>query len=106
MPRRAHHLAEHCLKVPGDASRTAENGSRLGSRSGAWPPCSGKVDAQIPPHHPGLPAHPRAPLATWAARYDSLRQVTTEDLVAELDTLSGATRLLALSAMRSLFGTL
>jgi integrase len=47
-----------------------------------------------------------APLATWAARYDSLRQVTTEDLVAELDTLSGATRLLALSAMRSLFGTL
>lgn len=47
-----------------------------------------------------------APLATWAARYDSLRQVTTEDLVAELDTLPGATRLLALSAMRSLFGTL
>jgi integrase len=47
-----------------------------------------------------------APLATWAARYDSLRQVTTEDLAAELGPLTGATRLLALSAMRSLFGTL
>jgi integrase len=47
-----------------------------------------------------------APLATWAGRYDSLRQVTTEDLTAELDQLSGATSLLALSAMRSLFGTL
>jgi len=30
MPRRALHLAEYCLKVPGDASRTAENGSRPG----------------------------------------------------------------------------
>jgi integrase len=47
-----------------------------------------------------------APLAAWAGRYDSLRQVTTEDLTAELDPLSGTTRLLALSAMRSLFGTL
>ena len=48
----------------------------------------------------------QAPLAAWAARYDSLRQVTTEDLAAELAPLTGATRLLALSAMRSLFGTL
>jgi hypothetical protein len=47
-----------------------------------------------------------APLATWADRHDSLRQVTTEDLAAELAPLTGATRLLALSAMRSLFGTL
>lgn len=47
-----------------------------------------------------------APLAAWSARYESLRQVTTGDLTAELIVLSGATRLLALSAMRSLFGTL
>ena len=47
-----------------------------------------------------------APLASWAARYGSLRQVTTDDLTAELGPLTGATRLLALSAMRSLFGTL
>lgn len=31
MPQRALHLAEHCLTVPGDACRTAENGSRFGS---------------------------------------------------------------------------
>jgi hypothetical protein len=48
----------------------------------------------------------QAPLASWSARYESLRQVTTEDLTAELGPLTGATRLLALSAMRSLFGTL
>jgi integrase len=48
----------------------------------------------------------QAPLAAWSARYDSLRQVTTEDLTAELAPLTGATRLLALSAMRSLFGAL
>jgi hypothetical protein len=46
------------------------------------------------------------PLASWAARYESLRQVTTEDLTGQLAPLTGATRLLALSAMRSLFGTL
>jgi integrase len=34
------------------------------------------------------------------------RQVTTDDVTAELAPLTGATRLLALSAMRSLFGTL
>jgi NAD(P)-dependent dehydrogenase (short-subunit alcohol dehydrogenase family) len=47
-----------------------------------------------------------APLAAWSARYESLRQVTTVDVTAELTVLTGATRLLALSAMRSLFGTL
>jgi integrase len=48
----------------------------------------------------------QTPLASWSARYESLRQVTTEDLTAELAPLTGATRLLALSAMRSLFGAL
>jgi integrase len=48
----------------------------------------------------------QAPLASWAARYQSLRQVTTDDLTAALAPLTGAARLLALSAMRSLFGTL
>jgi integrase len=47
-----------------------------------------------------------APLASWPARYQSLREVTTEDLTVQLAPLTGATRLLALSAMRSLFGTL
>jgi integrase len=47
-----------------------------------------------------------APLASWAARYESLRQVTTDDVTAVLTPLTGATRLLALSAMRSLFSTL
>ena len=46
------------------------------------------------------------PLASWSGRYESLRQVTTDDLTAALAPLTGATRLLALSAMRSLFGTL
>jgi integrase len=48
----------------------------------------------------------QAPLAAWSARYESLRQVTTDDLAGQLAPLSGATRLLALSAMRSLFATL
>jgi integrase len=48
----------------------------------------------------------QGPLTSWSARYESLRQVTTEDLTAQLAPLTGATRLLALSAMRSLFGTL
>jgi len=48
----------------------------------------------------------QVPLANWSARYESLRQVTTDDLTAQLVPLSGATRLLALSAMRSLFSTL
>jgi hypothetical protein len=64
----------------------------------------------------GRPRHPRTieaysrvleiPLATWSARYGSLREVTTEDLTAQLEPLTGATRRLALAAMRSLFGTL
>jgi hypothetical protein len=62
------------------------------------------------------PRHPRTieaylrvldtPLAQWAARYGSLRQVTTDDLTAELAPLTGATRRLAIAAMRSLFTTL
>jgi integrase len=48
----------------------------------------------------------QAPLASWSARYESLRQVTTDDLTDQLAPLTGATRLLALSAMRSLFSTL
>jgi hypothetical protein len=64
----------------------------------------------------GRPRHPRTieaylrvletPLATWGGRYGSLRQVTTEDLTAQLELLSGATRRLGLAAMRSLFTTL
>lgn len=64
----------------------------------------------------GRPRHPstieaylrvlETPLATWAARYGSLREVTTEDLAAQLEQLSGATRRLGLAAMRSLFTTL
>jgi hypothetical protein len=48
----------------------------------------------------------QAPLASWAAQYQSLREVTTDDVTAALVPLTGATRLLALSATRSLFGTL
>ena len=47
-----------------------------------------------------------APLASWAAGYESLRQVTTDDLAAQLAPLTGVTRLLAAPAMRSLFSTL
>jgi hypothetical protein len=64
----------------------------------------------------GRPRHPRTieaylrllgtPLGAWAGQYGSLRQVTTEDLAAQLAPFTGATRLLALSAMRSLFTTL
>ena len=64
----------------------------------------------------GRPRHPRTieaylrvletPLGAWAATYGSLRQVTTEDLIAQLDTFTGATRRLAMAAMRSLFTTL
>jgi integrase len=64
----------------------------------------------------GRPRHPRTieaylrvletPLAAWAGQYESLRQVTTEDLTTQLIPLTGATRLLATVAMRSLFTTL
>ena len=53
MPRRAIHLREHCLKVPRDAFRTAENGSRFGSRSVALAPCTATVDARVPPRGHG-----------------------------------------------------
>jgi hypothetical protein len=46
------------------------------------------------------------PLAAWADRYESLRQVTTEDLAAQLTSLTGSTRRLAQAALRSLFTTL
>jgi integrase len=46
------------------------------------------------------------PLGSWSARYQSLRQVTTDDLTTQLTSLTGATRLLAMAAMRSLFATL
>jgi integrase len=62
------------------------------------------------------PRHPRTieaylrvletPLAAWAGQYGSLRQVTTEDLTTQLAPLTGATRRLAMAAMRSLFATL
>lgn len=45
-------------------------------------------------------------MTEWAGRYRSLRQVTTEDLAAELALFTGATRRLAVEAMRSLFTTL
>jgi integrase len=46
------------------------------------------------------------PLQAWAGQYQSLRQVTTEDLTAQLAPLTGATRRLGMAAMRSLFTTL
>jgi hypothetical protein len=42
----------------------------------------------------------------WAGRCESLRQVATEDLTAQLAPLTGATGRLAMAAMRSLFSTL
>jgi hypothetical protein len=46
------------------------------------------------------------PLTDWSARYESLRQVTTEDITASLTALNGSTRRLTLAALRSIFGTL
>jgi hypothetical protein len=45
-------------------------------------------------------------LADWSARYQSLRQVTTEDVTAQLEPLAGPTRKLTLAVLRSLFRTL
>lgn len=45
-------------------------------------------------------------LTHWAQRYQSLRQVTSDDVTAELMPLTGPTRLLTLTALRSLFKTL
>jgi hypothetical protein len=64
---------------------------------------------QRPRHARTIEAYLRilqAPLAAWSQRCESLRQVTTEDLTAQLAPLTGAARKLATSAMRSLFTTL
>jgi len=45
-------------------------------------------------------------LADWSARYQSLRQVTTEDAAAQLEPLTGPTHRLTLVVLRSLFRTL
>ncbi len=45
-------------------------------------------------------------LADWSARYQSLRQVTTHDVTARLQPLTGPTRKVVLAVMRSLFRTL
>jgi hypothetical protein len=45
-------------------------------------------------------------LADWSARYQSLRQVTTNDVTDQLQRLTGPTRKLVLAVMRSLFKTL
>jgi integrase len=45
-------------------------------------------------------------LVDWSARYQSLRQVTTEDIAARLEPLAGPTRKLTLVVLRSLFRTL
>jgi hypothetical protein len=46
----------------------------------------------------------RPALLGWSGRYDHLREVTRDDVLAQLDQLSGNQRSLALSAIRSLFG--
>ena len=45
-------------------------------------------------------------LADWSARYQSLRQVTSDDITDQLQPLTGPTRLLVAAVMRSLFKTL
>jgi hypothetical protein len=45
-------------------------------------------------------------LADWSARYQSLRQVTSDDITDQLQPLTGPTRLLVAAAMRSLFKAL
>jgi hypothetical protein len=45
-------------------------------------------------------------LADWSARYQSLRQVTTDDVTAQLEPLTGPTHRLTLVVLRSLFRTL
>lgn len=46
------------------------------------------------------------PLAAWSKTYDSLREVTSEDIDEQIKTFSGAKWSLAASARRSLFKTL
>ena len=45
-------------------------------------------------------------LVDWSARYQSLRQVTTQDIAAQLEPLAGPTRRLTLVVLRSLFRAL
>jgi hypothetical protein len=45
-------------------------------------------------------------LADWSTRYQSLRQVTRDDITDQLASCTGPTRLLLLAVMRSLFKTL
>jgi hypothetical protein len=45
-------------------------------------------------------------LAAWSARYASLRQVTAQDVTAQLEPFTGPTRRLVAAAMRSLFRAL
>jgi hypothetical protein len=45
-------------------------------------------------------------LVDWSARYQSLRQVTSDDVAAQLEPLAGPTRRLTLVVLRSLFRTL
>jgi integrase len=45
-------------------------------------------------------------LADWSARYQSLRQVTSDDITQQLQRFTGPTRKLVLAVMRSLFKTL
>ena len=45
-------------------------------------------------------------LADWSARYQSLRQVTSDDVTDQLQRLTGPSRLLVAAVMRSLFKTL
>lgn len=46
------------------------------------------------------------PFTVWAQAYDSLREVTVEDIDDQLNTFTGTKRCAAASALRSLFGTL
>jgi integrase len=45
-------------------------------------------------------------LAAWSASYHSLREVTTDDIVRELDRLHGSSRTITAIALRSLFAAL
>lgn len=64
-----------------------------------------------PRQHPRLPTTAmtylntmRPALLAWSVRYDHLREVTRDDVLAYLDTLRGELRIRALVALRSLFG--
>ena len=45
-------------------------------------------------------------VADWAGRYDSLREVTTDDVTAQLEPLTGSARTVTTVALRSLFAAL